>query len=448
MISSIVFLLVAILGFGFFAWQIRKIVANINVGRDREIKDRVPERINKLLLVAFGQKKMFRRPWPALLHLFIYVGFLVINVELIEILIDGIFGTHRVLGFLGPVYSVLMAMNEVLGFLVILACLILLYRRNIMKVRRFHGTEMRAWPRLDANLILITEIVLMFALFLFNTADLKAHQLQGRELAGAFPISQFFTGLMPENLDTLAVLVAVGWWIHILGILAFMNYLPSSKHFHIIMAFPNVYYSKLEPQGKFPNNEAITHEIKAMLDPSYQVPPLPEGAEPQRFGAKDVEDLSWKQLMDAYTCTECGRCTDVCPANITGKLLSPRKIVMDTRDRLEEKHNSPLIFKPNNYSKDAAVPNTEENTLLRGYVSPEELWACTTCNACVTACPVNIDQLSSIMDMRRYLVLEESAAPQSLNIMFNNIENNGAPWAFPASDRFAWADEIYVKDNE
>ena len=237
-----------------------------------------------------------------------------------------------------------------------------------------------------------------------------------------------------------------GWWLRILGIFAFLNYLPSSKHFHIIMAFPNVYYSKLEPKGKFTTNESITHEIKAMLDPSYQVPPLPEGAEPQKFGAKDVEDLTWKQLMDAYTCTECGRCTDVCPANITGKLLSPRKIVMDTRDRMEEKGEHPAIFRPNHYKEqgEPRVKVTEEKTLLRGYVTPEELWACTTCNACVEACPVNIDQLSSIMEMRRFLVLEESAAPVALNAMFTNIENNGAPWAFSPSDRLNWAENLFV----
>ncbi|MFC6996646.1 (Fe-S)-binding protein [Rufibacter roseus] len=446
MISSIAFVIVALLGIGLFIWQIRKIAQNINMGRDKEITGNVSERIKILLLVAFGQQKMFKRPIPAILHLFVYIGFLVINVELIEILIDGTFGTHRVLGVLGPVYSVLMAINEVLGALVIIACVIFIVRRATGNVPRLStGPEMRAWPKVDAYTILVTEIVLMLALFAFNIADLKLTQMAGLEIKGAFPVSSNFINLFGSDEQTLKVIAGIGWWVHIVGILAFMNYLPSSKHFHIIMAFPNVYYTKLEPKGQLSNVDSITHEIKAMLDPSYQVPPLPEGADPQKFGAKDVEDLTWKQLMDAYTCTECGRCTSVCPANITGKLLSPRKIVMDTRDRMEEKGHSPIIFAPANYKEESErVQVTEEKTLLRGYISPEELWACTTCNACVESCPVNINQLSSIIDMRRYLVLEESAAPAALNAMFNNIENNGAPWAFSPSDRFNWADDLYM----
>ncbi len=450
-LENIIFLIVAALGIGLFVWQIRKIRKNILIGRDVELTDNPSERINKMLLVAFGQQKMFKRPLPAVLHLFVYVGFLVINIEVLEILIDGIFGTHRVLGFLGPVYSALMFVNEVLAALVIIACAIFLWRRNVTRVPRLAtGVEMRAWPKMDANTILITEIVLMFALFAFNIADLKLAEVENRHMAGSFPVSQLFVNAFGSDAGTLQTIATAGWWIHILGILAFMNYLPSSKHFHIIMAFPNVYYSKLFPKGKFSTNPSITHEIKAMLDPSYQ-PPAPEvDAEGnpvvQRFGAKDVEDLTWKQLMDSYTCTECGRCTSVCPANITGKLLSPRKIVMDTRDRMEEKGEHPAIFKPNHYKEMGVerVETTDEKTLLRGYITPEELWACTSCNACVESCPVNIDQLSTIMDLRRYLVLEESAAPASLNAMFTNIENNGAPWAFSPSDRFNWADELYV----
>ena len=450
-LENIIFLIIAGLGIGLFIWQIRKIRKNILLGRDVDLTDNPSERINKTLLVAFGQQKMFKRMLPAVLHLFVYVGFLVINIEVLEILIDGVVGTHRVLGFMGPVYSALMFVNELLAALVIIACAIFLWRRNVTKVPRLAtGVEMRAWPKMDANVILITEIVLMLALFAFNIADLKLAQLNDTELAGAFPISQLFVNAFGSDAGALATIASAGWWIHIIGILAFMNYLPSSKHFHIIMAFPNVYFSKLWPKGKFTTNPAITHEIKAMLDPSYQ-PPAPEmDAEGnpivQRFGAKDVEDLTWKQLMDSYTCTECGRCTSVCPANITGKLLSPRKIVMDTRDRMEEKGEHPAIFRPNHYKELGVerVQTTDEKTLLRGYITPEELWACTTCNACVESCPVNIDQLSTIMDLRRYLVLEESAAPASLNAMFTNIENNGAPWAFPASDRFNWAEELYV----
>ncbi|WP_299818607.1 4Fe-4S dicluster domain-containing protein [uncultured Pontibacter sp.] len=450
-IENIIFLIVAAIGIGLFVWQISKIRKNVLLGRDVDLADNPSERINKTLLVAFGQQKMFKRMLPAVLHLFVYVGFIVINIEVLEILIDGIFGTHRVLGFVGPLYSGLMALNEILAALVIIACVMFLWRRNVTKVPRLAtGVEMRAWPKMDANFILITEIVLMLALFVFNIADMKRVQLAGEEVVGAYPISSMFVNVFGDNPEQLYIIAKVGWWFHILGILAFMNYLPSSKHFHIIMAFPNVYYSKLLPKGKFTTNPAITHEIKAMLDPSYQ-PPAPEvDAEGnpvlQRFGAKDVEDLTWKQLMDSYTCTECGRCTSVCPANITGKLLSPRKIVMDTRDRMEEKGEHPAIFRPNHYKAlgEERVETTDEKTLLRGYITPEELWACTSCNACVESCPVNIDQLSTIMDLRRYLVLEESAAPASINAMFTNIENNGAPWAFPASDRFNWADELYV----
>lgn len=444
MIEKIIFLLVAGLGIGLFVWQIQKIRKNILLGRDLPQVDNPAERWKKVLLIAFGQQKMFKRPWTALLHLVIYVSFLIINLEVFEIMIDGIFGTHRVFSVAQGLYAVLMYVNEILAFLVIVACVAFLVRRNVIHVPRLQGVEMRAWPRMDANIILVVEIVLMLALFAFNIAGLKRTEMvPGLELAGRYPISELFVNIFGRETspDTLFIIERTGWWVHIVGILAFMNYLPSSKHFHIIMAFPNVYYSKLTPKGKFSTNPAITHEIKAMLDPAYQVPEAT--GEPQKFGAKDVEDLSRKQLMDAYTCTECGRCSAVCPANITGKLLSPRKIIMDTRDRMEEKGASPLIFEPNDYSKDPErVKVTEENTLLRGYITPEELWACTTCNACVESCPVNIDQLSTIMDLRRFLVLEESAAPTSLNNMFTNIENNGAPWAFSPAARMDWAEGL------
>jgi ferredoxin len=452
MLEHIFFLLVAIAAFGLFAWQVRKVRRNILVGRDRDMSGNASERLRKTLLVAFGQQKMFKRMIPALLHLVVYVGFIVINVEVIEILIDGIFGTHRALGFMGPLYSALTGTNEVLGALVVVAVIALLWRRNVKKVRRFSGVEMRAWPLLDANVILYIELILMAALFTMNTADLKLH---GAELPGAFPISSMLTGLFPDNPAVLHGLERAGWWAHIVGIFLFLNYLPSSKHFHIIMAFPNVWYSRLIPQGQFSNVDSITHEVKAMMDPSYQVPAPatnPDGSAlaPTPFGAKDVEDLPWTNLLNAYSCTECGRCTSVCPANLTGKLLSPRKIIMDTRDRMEEKYESPLIFRPNQYSAEARhepVTDLANATLLRGKVTPEELWACTTCNACVESCPVNINPLESIIEMRRFLVLEESAAPNSLNVMFSNIENNGAPWAFSPSDRFNWAEDLYVAEK-
>jgi heterodisulfide reductase subunit C len=449
MVSQLIFLVVLVLGIGLFVWQVRKIKKNIGLGQEKKISGNTSGRTNKLLLVAFGQQKMFKRPWPAILHALVYVGFLVINIEVLEIVIDGLTGSHRSLRFLGPVYDGLMAVNEVLALLVIVACVIFLARRNITRVPRLtRGPEMRAWPRLDANVVLVTEIALMLALFAFNTADLKLATQQRQELAGSFPVSGLMVDLLGPEPAALQGLRSSGWWLHIVGILAFLNYLPSSKHFHIIMAFPNVYYSRLEPKGKFSTNESITHEIKAMLDPAYQVPAAAATA-PVKFGAQDVEDLSWKQLMDAYTCTECGRCTDVCPANITGKLLSPRKIVMDTRDRLEEKGEHPAIFRPNHYREqgEERVKTTAEKTLLRGYITPEELWACTTCNACVEACPVNIDQLSSILELRRYLVLEESAAPAALNAMFTNIENNGAPWAFSPADRMNWAEDLYINNQ-
>ncbi|WP_375419435.1 4Fe-4S dicluster domain-containing protein [uncultured Hymenobacter sp.] len=458
MLDNLLFLLIAVAAIGLFAWQVRKIRRNILVGRERDMSGHAAERARKTLLVAFGQSKMFKRVTPALLHLVVYVGFLVINVEVIEILIDGITGTHRVLGFMGPLYSALTATNEVLGALVVLAVVALWWRRNIKRVKRFSGVEMRAWPRIDADMILYIEIVLMTALFVMNTADVKWHQLKGETLPGAFPVSSLLVGAFPSDLNLLHFLERAGWWAHIVGIFIFLNYLPSSKHFHIIMAFPNVWYSRLVPQGQFSNVESITHEVKAMLDPAYVVPVpalVPDGSAvaPTPFGAKDVEDLAWTNLMNAYSCTECGRCTSVCPANLTGKLLSPRKIIMDTRDRVEEKYNSPLIFQPNRYDDQAngterVHADLTEATLLRGKVTPEELWACTTCNACVESCPVNINPLESIIEMRRFLVLEESAAPASLNAMFSNIENNGAPWAFSPSDRLNWADEIFVAEKQ
>ncbi|MGI4739077.1 MAG: 4Fe-4S dicluster domain-containing protein [Janthinobacterium lividum] len=457
MLQPILFALLLLAAFGLFAWQVSKIRANILVGRDRDMSGHAAERFHKTLLVAFGQQKMFKRLTPAFLHLIVYVGFLVINVEVIEIIIDGLFGTHRFLSFLGPVYSALMATNEVLAALVIVAVAAFWWRRNHQPpVRRFTGPELRMWPKLDANIILYIEVALMAALFFMNSADIRLHQLEGKTLPGVFPVSHFLAGLFTTtNVATLEVLERAAWWIHITGILLFLNYLPSSKHFHIITAFPNVWYSRLVPQGQFSNVESITHEVKAMMDPSYEVPTPPVGPDgsalaPTPFGAKDVEDLPWTALLNSYSCTECGRCTSVCPANLTGKLLSPRKIIMDTRDRVEEKYNSPLIFHPNVYGEEAKhepITDLANATLLRGKVTPEELWACTTCNACVESCPVNINPLESIIEMRRFLVLEESAAPNSLNVMFSNIENNGAPWAFSPSDRLNWADELYVADK-
>lgn len=440
-IENILFLIVLLTAGGLFAYQIRGIRRNIQLGKDKKIGGNNRERIQTMLRVAFGQSKMVTRPIAGFLHVIVYVGFLVINIEVLEIVIDGLMGTHRVLGFLGPIYDGLMAVNEVLGALVILACVTFLFRRHVLKIQRFSGSEMSRWPKLDADIILITEILLMFALYTFNIADVKMAEMNQHDLPGLFPISQALKDLFGSNPGTLIILAKIGWWAHIVGIFTFLNYLPISKHFHIIMAFPNTYFSKLEPKGKFDSVESITHEIRFMLDPSYQVPE--SNGEQQRFGAKDVTDLSWKNLMDAYTCTECGRCTSVCPANITGKKLSPRKIIMDTRDRLEELKKGGVT----NAAEAKKYAEEKGTSLLGDYISAEELWACTTCNACTEACPVNIDHVSEILDLRRYLVLEESSAPQELNAMFTNVENNGAPWAMPSSQRFDWANNIQMPET-
>lgn len=382
--------------------------------------------------VALGQSKMVTRPLVAFFHFIIYAGFIIINIEVLEIIIDGITGTHRIFSFMGSFYNFLIGSFEILALGVLVACIIFLARRNILKLKRFWMREMTAWPRSDANIILITEIALMTFFLTMNACD---YVLQAREVphyikAGAFPISSLYAGIFQNfSNNQLEMIERSCWWAHIIGILAFLNYVPYSKHFHIFLAFPNTYYSNLNAKGKFSNPENITNEVKLMLDPSSVPPAVDANATPQKFGAKDVFDLTWKQLMDAYSCTECGRCTSVCPANITGKLLSPRKIMMDTRDRLEEVGKN--IDKNKEYKDDG-------KSLLNDYIIPEELWACTTCNACVEACPVNIDPLSIIVDVRRFIVMEQSAAPTELNGMFTRVENNGAPWAYSPADRLNW----------
>jgi heterodisulfide reductase subunit C len=381
--------------------------------------------------VAFGQTKMVARPIPAILHFFVYAGFIIINLEVLEIMIDGIFGTHRVFAGLGGFYNFLIGSFEILALTVWAACIIFLIRRNILKLKRFRGVEMTEWPKSDANYILITEILLMSAFLLMNAADAKLQAIGAGHytVAGAFPVSQWLQNLLPASESSLIMIERGCWWFHIVGIFAFLNYLPYSKHFHIMLAFPNTYFSYLKPKGEFTNMQSVTNEVKAMLDPSF----TPPEAEASKFGAKDVTDLNWVNLLNAYTCTECGRCTDSCPANITGKLLSPRKIMMDTRDRVTE------VGK--NIDKHGADYD-DGKSLLDDYVTREELWACTSCNACTEACPVNIDPLGIIVQMRRYIVMEESQAPGSLNTMMGNIENNGAPWKYAPADRFNWA-----KDN-
>lgn len=429
MILQLLFVLALAGAIWLFYRNVSKIRRNILLGRDLDRSDRSSERWMTMLKVAFGQTKMAVRAVPFIFHFIIYAGFIIINLEVLEIMIDGIFGTHRIFApLLGSLYNVLIGSFEVLALGVWIACVVFFARRNIINLKRFSGTEMTSWPMSDANYILITEVLLMSAFLLMNAADLKLQELGADHYikAGSFPVSQYLINLLPDSINSLIAIERGMWWFHILGILAFLNYVPYSKHFHIFLAFPNTYFSNLDAKGKFTNMQSVTNEVKAMLDPSF-VPPVVEN--PGRFGAKDVQDLNWKQLMDAYTCTECGRCTSNCPANQTGKLLSPRKIMMDTRDRLTEVGNN--IDKHGKDFKD-------DKSLLDNYITREELWACTSCNACTEACPVNIDPLSIIMDLRRYLVMEESAAPSSLNAMQTNIETNGAPWKFAASDRANW----------
>lgn len=433
MISRILFLIILCAGVYFFTIRIREIISNIGLGKDLNRSDNPGKRWSVMALVALGQSKMMTRPVAAIFHIFIYVGFIIINIEVLEIIIDGLFGTHRILSFMGGFYDFLIGSFEILAILVLAACVVFLARRNIIKLKRFWSKEMTSWPRTDANIILITEILLMTAFLTMNATDYLLQQ-RGAEhyiKAGSFPISSFIAPLFAGfSIDGLIALERACWWFHIIGILAFLNYVPYSKHFHILLAFPNTWYSNLEKKGRFNNMGNVTREVKLMLDPSA-APPEDNGVV-QGFGAKDVRDLSWKQLMDAYSCTECGRCTSVCPANITGKALSPRKIMMDTRDRLEETGKN--IKKNGRDFQDGKA-------LLGDYITQEELWACTTCNACVEACPVNIDPLSIILDMRRYMVMEQSTAPAEWNGMFSKIENNGAPWQFSPADRLNWKDE-------
>jgi heterodisulfide reductase subunit C len=437
-IPNIIFALVLFAGIGFFAKNIKKLARNIKLGKEVEISDNTSQRWNNMFRIALGQSKMVVRPVAGILHIVVYLGFIIINIEVLEIIIDGLFGTHRIFAFLGGFYSFLIGSFEILAFLVIVAVVVFWIRRNLIKLKRFLNPEMRGWPKKDGNLILYIELLLMLLFLTMNAADYQLQQMNAAHYiqAGAFPISQYIAPLFQEmSMSTIIMIERSAWWLHIVGILMFLNYLYYSKHLHILLAFPNTYFGKLRPMGQFDNLEAVTKEVRLMMDPSVDPFAAPEGnaPAPEKFGASDVMDLKWVQLLNAYTCTECGRCTSECPANQTGKKLSPRKIMMDTRDRLEE------VGKNIDANKGEFVADGKQ--LLGDYISHEELWACTSCNACVEACPVSIDPLSIIMDMRQYLVMEQSAAPSDLNNMMGNIENNGAPWPFNQMDRLNWSKE-------
>ncbi len=432
--QQILFGVLTLLSFGFFAFNLRKIAQNIHLGQAVDRSDNKGERWRTMLLVALGQKKMFSRPIPALLHLALYAAFVITQIELIEILVDGLSGSHRFFqDGLGAFYTFMISFIEVLSVLAFFGTLAFLARRNMLKLPRLNMKELAGWPTQDANLILVMEIVLISFIFTMNGADEVLQSYAGD--SNGFAISSWLGPILFDgnSTHTLHSLEQIGWWGHIIMVFGFMNYLPYSKHLHIFMAFPNTYYSKLEPKGQFTNMQSVTNEVKLMLDPNADpYAAAPADAAPARFGAKDVTDLTWKNLMDAYSCTECGRCSSACPANTTGKLLSPRKIMMDTRDRMVELGD---------YKRKNGHDAEDGKSLLGSYITEEELWACTSCNACVQECPVNIDPLSIIIDLRRFLVMEESKVPSELTGMLTNIENNGAPWQFAATERMNWANE-------
>jgi heterodisulfide reductase subunit C len=438
-LSNILFIILLCIGIGYFTINVKKLLRNIKLGKDVDRNDNPSERWKNMAIIALGQTKMVKRPIAGFLHVIVYVGFVVINIEVLEIIIDGIFGTHRIFAPLGIVYDVLIASFEILALLVLVAVIVFWIRRNAIKLKRFVSSDLKGWPKSDGNIILYFEVVLMSLFLLMNASDLwlqtagVGHYIQ----AGSFPVSSNLTFIFDGMSEyTVVLLERTFWWLHITGILIFLNYLYFSKHLHILLAFPNTYYANLNPQGKFDNLQSVTNEVKLMMDPNadpFAAQPIDENAAPSKFGASDVRDLNWVQLLNAYTCTECGRCTSVCPANQTGKKLSPRKIMMDTRDRLEQ------VGKNIDANKGVFIPDNV--SLLNDYITTEELWACTSCNACVEECPVNIDPLSIIIDLRRFLVMEQSAAPMSLNAMMTNIENNGAPWQYNQMDRLNWKNE-------
>lgn len=434
-LPNLIFLILLALGIGLFIRNMGRLKYSILMGKPVGRIDNRKARWQRMIRLALGQSKMGVKPLAGSLHLIVYLGFILINIELIEIVLDGLLGTHRIFApFLGSFYNFLIGSFELLAFLVLGAVLFFWARRNLVKIKRFWKPEMKGWPKKDADYILYFEVVLMLLFLCMNATD---SLLQQREIphyiqAGSFPISHYLTPFFAQlPTSSLLLVERIFWWAHIGGILLFLNYLYYSKHLHILLAFPNTFYSNLAPLGKFNVDSTIKNEVTQILFPERSQ--TPNEAVIEKFGASDVFDLKWTQLMNAYSCTECGRCTEVCPANKTGKKLSPRKIMMDTRDRLEEVSRNRIVNK--------GVYQDDQKQLLNDYISPEELWACTSCNACVEACPIAIDPMSIIMDMRQYLVMEQSAAPQELNAMMSNIENNGAPWPFNNQDRLQWVND-------
>jgi heterodisulfide reductase subunit C len=427
-LPNVIFAITLILGISFFARNISKLKRNIALGKDVDVSGNTKIRWKNMARIALGQSKMVRRPIAGILHVIVYVGFVIINIEVLEIIIDGLFGTHRILSGIGSLYGVLIGTFEILAALVFVAVIIFWFRRNVVRIRRFMSSEMKGWPKQDGNLILYFEIVLMGLFIIMNATDAEFQSMNSGNIISQF-LAPLFEGYNVHLIERAA------WWMHIIGILIFLNYLYYSKHLHILLAFPNTYYGSVKPKGQFNNLEAVTNEVKLMMDPS--IDPFAasddEGSTPDKFGASDVQDLNGIQLLNAYTCTECGRCTSECPANQTGKKLSPRKIMMDTRDRLVEVGA--------NIDANKGEFTADGKQLLGDYITNEELWACTSCNACVEACPISIDPLSIILEMRRYLVMEQSAAPMELNAMMSNIENNGAPWPYNQMDRLNWKNE-------
>ncbi|MXP06208.1 MULTISPECIES: (Fe-S)-binding protein [unclassified Apibacter] len=436
-IQSIIFLLLAFAGIGLFVRNILKIKRNILLGKAENRSDNPSKRWKLVLRIAIGQGKILARPVAGILHLVVYIGFVIINIELIEIFVDGIWGTHRYFGKIlpSPLYNLTTGTVDILSFSVLIAVTLFFIRRNIIKVPRLNSKDLLGWPHMDGNLILIIEFLMMLSLLIMNAADFTLQKKGILYSCGFFPISNFiFNNVFSTfSVESLYIMQKSAWWFHYLGVLFFLNYLYFSKHLHILFAFPNTYFANLQKQGQLNDLDSVTKEVKLLLDPNAD--PYHASTEeslPEKFGVSDATDLSWIQLLNAYTCTECGRCTSSCPANLTGKKLSPRKIMMDVRDRIEEIGRN--IDKNGNFLDDG-------KQLLGNYITPEEIWACTTCNACVEACPLLINPLSILIDLRRYLVMEKTAAPSELNSMMSNIENNNAPWQFSQNDRANWTKE-------